>query len=210
MPASLNPERSLMRRLCVYCGSNPGVLPDYLEAAQELGALMARRRIELVYGGGNVGLMGHLAQSVLAHGGHVIGVIPRHLASREVAHTGLSDLRVVDSMHERKALMAELADGFIALPGGIGTLEELLEVMTWAQLGLHDKPCGLLNVAHFFDPLQVFLDHLVDQRFLHPAHRGVLLSEARPEDLLAALESYVPPKVDKTAWALRGGAQDPS
>jgi hypothetical protein len=194
-----------MKRLCVYCGSSPGSLPAYLEAARHLGALMARNQQDLVYGGGNVGMMGELAQSVLDHGGHVIGVIPRDLVQREVAHTGLSDLRVVDSMHERKALMAELADGFIALPGGIGTLEELLEVLTWAQLGLHRKPCGLLNVSGYFEQLMAFLDHLVDQRFLHPAHRAMLLATERAEDLLTAFEAYQPPIVDKAAWALAKG-----
>jgi uncharacterized protein (TIGR00730 family) len=163
---------------------------------------MAQRGFELVYGGGNVGLMGTLAQTVLDLGGHVIGVIPEDLVKREVAHTGLADLRVVGSMHERKALMAELADGFIALPGGIGTLEELLEVMTWAQLGLHQKPCGVLNVCGYLDRLLAFLDHLVDQRFLHPAHRSMLLSASRAEDLMAGFEDYRPPVVDKAAWAL--------
>ena len=194
-----------MKRLCVYCGSSPGSLPSYLEAARQLGRLMARQGLDLVYGGGNVGMMGELAQSVLDHGGHVIGVIPRDLVQREVAHTGLSDLRVVDSMHERKALMAELSDGFIALPGGIGTLEELLEVLTWAQLGLHRKPCGLLNVSGYFQQLMAFLDHLVDQRFLHPAHRAMLLSAERAEDLLTAFEAYAPLIVDKAAWALAKG-----
>lgn len=190
-----------MKRLCVYCGSSPGALPAYLESARGLGALMAERDLELVYGGGNVGMMGEVAQSVLDHGGHVIGVIPRDLVKREVAHTGLADLRIVDSMHERKALMAELADAFVALPGGIGTLEELLEVMTWAQLGLHAKPCGVLNVEGYFDRLLDFLDHVADQRFLHPAHRRLLLSAAGAEELLDAFEGYRPPKVDKAAWA---------
>lgn len=194
-----------MKRLCVYCGSSPGALPEYCEAARELGALMAARGLELVYGGGNVGMMGEVAQSVLDHGGHVIGVIPRDLVKREVAHTGLADLRIVDSMHERKALMAELADAFLALPGGIGTLEELLEVMTWGQLGLHAKPCGVLNVRGYFDRLLDFLDHVSDQRFLHPDHRSMLLSADRAEDLLEAFEGYHPPVVDKAAWALAKG-----
>ena len=190
-----------MKRLCVYCGSNPGADPAFLEAARRLGALLAGRGIELVYGGGRLGMMGTVAQSTLDHGGRVIGVIPRDLVDREVAHLGLPDLRIVDSMHERKALMAELADGFIALPGGIGTLEEVLEAMTWAQLGLHRKPCGLLNVAGYFDQLAAFLDHLVAQRFLHPAHRSMLLAETGPEALLDAFAAYRPPEVDKAAWA---------
>lgn len=196
-----------MKRLCVYCGSSPGALPAYVEAARGLGALMAARGLELVYGGGNVGMMGEVAQSVLDHGGHVIGVIPRDLVKREVAHTGLADLRIVDSMHERKALMAELADAFVALPGGIGTLEELLEVMTWAQLGLHAKPCGVLNVEGYFDRLLDFLDHVSEQCFLHPAHRGMLLSAERAEDLLEAFANYRPPAVDKAAWALAKGGR---
>lgn len=191
-----------MKRICVYCGSSPGMLADYVAEARHLGSVLARRGLGLVYGGGNVGLMGQLAQSVLEHGGQVTGVIPRDLVRREVAHTGLADLRIVDSMHERKALMAELADGFIALPGGIGTLEELLEVMTWAQLGLHRKPCGLLNTSRYFDQLMAFLDHLVAQRFLHPAHRAMLLDADCPEALLDAFEGYQPPVVDKAAWAL--------
>ena len=191
-----------MKRVCVYCGSSPGAHPGYLETARELGRLLADRGLELVYGGGKVGVMGMLAQSVLDHGGRVTGVIPRDLVARELAHRGLPDLRIVDSMHERKALMADLSDAFIALPGGIGTLEELLEAMTWAQLGLHDKPCGLLNVDRYFDRLLAFLDHLVDQRFLHPAHRSMLLAEERAEALLDAFEGYRPPTVDKAAWAL--------
>ena len=156
----------------------------------------------MVYGGAKVGLMGRLAEAVLERKGEIIGVIPRSLFEKEVAFTGLTDLRVVDSMHERKALMAELADGFIALPGGFGTVEEFFEVATWAQLGLHTKPCGLLNVHHYFDRLLEFMDHTVSERFVEPEHRAMILVDDEPERLLGQFETYQPPKVDKAKWAL--------
>jgi uncharacterized protein (TIGR00730 family) len=186
-----------LRRLCVYAGSNAGSRPDYAEAAVALATTMAARDIGLVYGGGKVGLMGVLADTILAAGGEAIGVIPRALVDREVGHGGLTELRVVDSMHERKALMAELSDGFVALPGGIGTLEELIEVYTWSQLGLHRKPLGVLNVAGFYDGLAAFLDHAVQERFLRPQHRAVLAFEAEPEALLARLAGAEPPPLAK-------------
>ena len=160
-----------MNRLCVFCGSSPGRHPAYLAAAAELGTVLAKRRIGLVYGGASIGLMGAVADAARAAGGEVIGVIPRALVEFEVAHTGLADLRIVASMHERKALMAELSEGFVALPGGIGTLEELFEVWTWGQLGSHRKPCALLNVAGFYDRLLGFLDFVADEAFLRPVHR---------------------------------------
>lgn len=193
-----------MRRLSVFCGSSPGADPAYAEAARSLGRLLAERGIGLVYGGGNVGLMGVLADSVLAAGGTAIGVIPRSLEAREVAHRGLSELHVVGSMHERKALMAELSDGFVMLPGGIGTLEEFFEVWTWAGLGLHQKPCGLLNVRGFYAPLIAFLDQLVAQRFLQPAHRAMVMVEECAEPLLQRFASYAPPAVEK--WLDRESA----
>ena len=191
-----------MKRICVYCGSSPGLQPVYLDAAGELARVMVARGIGLVYGGGSVGLMGGIADAVLRAGGEVIGVIPRALAEREVAHGGVTDLRVVESMHERKALMAELSDGFIAMPGGFGTIEELLEVLTWSQLGFHRKPCAILNVAHYFDKLTSFLDYAVEQQFVKPVHRSMLLVEERPEPLLAMMEAYQHPVVDK--WIGRG------
>jgi uncharacterized protein (TIGR00730 family) len=195
-----------MKRICVFCGSSPGTKPGYVEAARELGTLLARRRIGLVYGGGRVGMMGQLALAALAGGGEVIGVIPRDLFERKVAFTGLSDLRVVESMHERKALMADLADGFIALPGGLGTLEEFFEVLTWAQLGLHRKPCGLLDADRHYAGLTRFLDQLVERGFLGPAHRAMVLVEERPEALLRRFETYQAPTVDKAALALGEGS----
>nr|MDQ3828277.1 TIGR00730 family Rossman fold protein [Candidatus Tectomicrobia bacterium] len=159
-----------MKRLCVYCGSNPGSQPDYTEAARNLARVLVKRNIEVVYGGASVGIMGVLADAILAEGGHVIGIIPQALVDKEVAHRGLSDLRVVKSMHERKTLMAELSDGFIALPGGLGTLEELFEVLTWALLGLHQKPCGLLNIRDYYRSLIDFLDHAVAERFIKDVH----------------------------------------
>lgn len=178
--------------VCVFCGSSPGARPAYAEAARHLGRTLAAGGKRLIYGGGNVGLMGVLADAALEHRGEVIGVIPRHLVEREVAHSGLSYLRVVDSMHQRKQSMADLSDAFIVLPGGLGTLEEFFEVWTWGQLGLHRKPYGLLNVAGYFDPLLAFLDHSVEERFVSTDHRALLRVDADPEALLAALEAYEP------------------
>jgi uncharacterized protein (TIGR00730 family) len=184
-----------MKRVCVYCGSSPGSQPDYAEAAKNLAHALVKRQIDLVYGGASVGVMGVLANTVLAEGGHVIGIIPQGLVDKEVAHTGLSDLRVVKSMHERKTLMSELSDGFIALPGGLGTLEELLEVLTWAQLGLHQKPCGLLNIRDYYRSLIDFLDHAVSEKFLEEVYRTMLLVEKQPERLLERFECYQAPAV---------------
>ena len=186
-----------MKRVCVYCGSNAGRRSDYAEAAKNLARALVNRRIDLVYGGASVGVMGVLANTVLAEGGHVIGIIPQGLVDREVAHPGLSDLRVVASMHERKTLMAELSDGFIALPGGLGTLEELFEALTWAQLGLHQKPCGLLNVRHYYRSLIDFLDHAVAEQLLEGVYRAMLLVEEQPERLLERFACYQAPPVAK-------------
>jgi hypothetical protein len=186
----------------VFCGSSVGARPEYREAARALAWALTRRGIGLVYGGSRVGVMYEIAATALEAGGEVIGVIPQELVDKDVAFAGLSDLRIVGSMHERKALMAELSDGFIALPGGLGTIEELLEVLTWAQLGLHKKPCGLLNVCQYFDALVGFLDHAVGQRFIKPEHLGMLLIEEDPEALLARFGRYHAPSVDKTGWAL--------
>jgi len=187
-----------MNRLCVFCGSSPGRDPAYLAVAAEMGTLLAKRRIGLAYGGAAIGLMGALADAAQAAGGEVIGVIPRALVEWEVAHAGLADLRIVPSMHERKALMAELSDGFIALPGGIGTFEELFEVWTWAQLGSHSKPCALLNVFGFYDRLLGFLDFVVDEAFLKPVHRNMLLVGETPDGLLEKMEDYRAPP--ETRW----------
>jgi uncharacterized protein (TIGR00730 family) len=189
-------------RLCVFCGSNPGHDSSYLRAARELGETFAREKIELVYGGASVGLMGAVADAVSAGGGTVIGVMPQALVDKEIAHKGLSDLRIVGSMHERKALMAELADGFVALPGGLGTFEELFEVWTWAQLGYHRKPCSLLNVSGFYDKLTDFLDDVVERGFVKPIHRSMLIVEQDPTALIAAIRAYEPPVVDK--WIKAG------
>ncbi len=184
-------------RICVFAGSNPGVQPGFAATARALGAALAQRGCALVYGGGRVGLMGALADAVLDHGGQVIGVIPHGLAVKEVAHDGLSALHVVDSMHERKAMMAELSGAFVALPGGLGTLEELFEALTWAQLGIHSKPCGVLNVAGYFDGLIDFLDHAVEQGFVRMAHADMLLTASDINALLDAIEQYAPPQVEK-------------
>lgn len=186
-----------MKTICVFCGSSPGARPEYLHAARALGTLLAGQGIGLVYGGASVGLMGAVADAVLAGGGRVTGVIPRHLVSKEVAHQTLADLRIVGSMHERKALMAELADGFIALPGGFGTFEELCEVLTWSQLGLHQKPVGLLNVLGYYDPLLALCDHGVREQFLKPEHRALLLCADEPPTLLARLRDYQPVALPK-------------
>ncbi len=184
-------------RLCVFCGSNAGQDPVYLEVARALGETLAANGIDLVYGGASVGLMGAVADASLSKGGHVIGVMPQTLVDKEIAHRGLSDLRVVGSMHERKALMAELADGFIALPGGLGTFEELFEVWTWAQLGYHGKPCALLNVAGFYDKLISFLDDVTGRGFVKPVHRAMLIVNDDPAALIEAMRAYEPPKVVK-------------
>src|SRR6267154_355976 len=184
-----------MKRICVFAGSNSGSQAEYLAAARELGQALARQEVGLVYGGARVGLMGALADAVLAARGHVTGVIPEALVAKEVAHDGLSDLRVVASMHVRKAVMADLADGFIAMPGGWGTLEEFFEVLTWAQLGLHQKPCGLLNVRGFYDGLLAFIDRSVDERFVRRENRSMVLVSSSPSELLELLDRYVPPAV---------------
>lgn len=192
-----------MKRLCVFCGSSPGARPEYALAARQLGQELARQDIELVYGGGKVGVMGIIATTVLEEGGDVTGVIPKELVEKEVAFTGLIELRVVASMHERKALMIKMSDGFIALPGGLGTFEEFFEVLTWAQLGLHQKPCGLVNVCGYFDHLTRFLDQSVEEQFVEPEHRAMLLIDENPTTLLDKFKQYDPPKADKAAWALR-------
>jgi uncharacterized protein (TIGR00730 family) len=186
-----------MKRVCVFAGSSSGRSPLYAEAAQELGVVLASRHIGLVYGGARVGLMGAMADAVLAGGGEVVGVIPNSLVEKEVAHSGLTSLRVVRSMHERKALMAEMADAFVALPGGWGTLDEMFEILTWAQLGLHNKPCGLLNVQGYFDRLLSFLDLTMEQGFVRREYRALLSVADRPTALLDALAAQVPPTVEK-------------
>jgi uncharacterized protein (TIGR00730 family) len=196
LPVSPSPG-SALRRICVFCGSSRGNREEYLAAAREVGTLLARRGIGLVYGAGNVGLMGALADAGLAAGGEVVGIIPEALVGWEVAHQGLTELRIVTSMHERKAQMADLADAFIALPGGFGTLEELCEVLTWSQLGIHAKPVGLLNVGGYFDPLLALFDHAVQEGFLRPTHRSLVLEERDPARLLDLLAAYQPPPLDK-------------
>lgn len=187
--------------ICVFCGSSPGSDPAYVAHARELGQILAARGLRLVYGGGNVGMMGELARAVLGGGGQLTGVIPRHLMDREVALTELEDLRVVDSMHARKALMADLADAFLALPGGLGTLEEFVEVLTWAQLGLHRKPLGLLNTKGYFDTLLRFFDEIAEAGFMAPGHRRLIVPATEPAAALAALQRFAMPEVDKADWA---------
>ena len=193
----------IMKRICVFCGSSPGADPAYTKAAEKLGRVLAGKKITLVYGGAKVGMMGEIADAALKAGGEVIGVIPKGLVDKEVAFTDLSDLRVVPSMHERKALMAELSDGFIAMPGGLGTVEEFFEVLTWAQLDLHTNPCGLLNVGGYFDRLIDFMDHIAAQQFIDSEHRGMLLVDKDPLSLLDKFEKYTPPDTDKASWALK-------
>lgn len=186
-----------MKRICVFCGSSKGVRPAYEAAAIEMGEVLVKRGLGLVYGGGNVGLMGVIADTVKQAGGEVIGVIPESLAAKELAHQDLSDLIVVKSMHERKAIMADYADGFIAMPGGYGTFEEICEIITWAQLGFHRKPCGLLNVDNYYAPLLALFDHAVDEGFVHAEHRPLVLESSDPEHLLDLFESYQPPALEK-------------
>jgi uncharacterized protein (TIGR00730 family) len=192
----------MIERVCVFCGSSPGTRPEYVQAARALGSVLAARGLALVYGGGRVGLMGELARAVLQAGGRVTGVIPRPLVERELACREVSDLRVVGSMHERKALMAELADAFVALPGGLGTIEELFEALTWAQLGIHAKPCGLLDVAGYYGSLIAFLSNTVAEGFVAPEHRDALLVDSDPERLLDRFAEYRPVTLDKARRAL--------
>ena len=192
-----------MRSVCIFCGSNTGAGDAYADATRALAGAVVKRGLRLVYGGGSIGLMGVLGEAALAAGGHVIGVTPRRLLEREVVHRGLTELRVVETMHERKALMADLSDAFIALPGGLGTLDEMFEMLTWVQLGIHRKPCGLLDVAGYFAGLAAFLDHAVEQRFVKAEHRSMLITERSPEVLLERLASARLPDVSK--WIDRTG-----
>jgi len=191
-----------MKAVCVYCGSSPGERPDYVDGARALGRAIAGRGATLVYGGARVGLMGAVADAALAAGGRVVGIIPEALVAKEIAHPGLTELHVVASMHARKTMMADLSDGFVALPGGVGTLEEIFEMWTWAQLGHHVKPCALLDVAGYWRKLVAFLDHQVEEGFVRPAHREMLAVDHDPERLLARMERYEAPVVPK--WIAAG------
>jgi uncharacterized protein (TIGR00730 family) len=186
-----------MKNITVFCGSNSGFRADYAEAAQNLARLFVQNNIRLVYGGGNVGLMGIIADEVMRRGGEVVGIIPESLDRKEVGHRGITELRVVESMHERKAQMAELADGFIAMPGGIGTFEEFFEILTWAQLGFHDKPCAILNIAGYYDGLLALCDNAVSEGFLRPAHRQLIIEDSDPEILLEKMRNLKPVPVEK-------------
>jgi uncharacterized protein (TIGR00730 family) len=186
-----------IKRICVYAGANPGNDERYRQAAGVLARDLARHGIGIVYGGGNVGLMGELADAALGAGGEVIGIMPHQLVDREIAHGGLTELKVVDSMHERKATMADLSDAFIALPGGIGTLEEIIEIYTWSQLGLHQKACAVLNVGGYYDGLTAFLDHAVTEGFLSGRHRKLLVVVEHPDEVIPTLERWEPPPVDR-------------
>lgn len=186
-----------IKSLGVFCGSSSGSDPAYSAAARELGVLLAERGITLIYGGGDVGLMGEIADATLKAGGQVEGIIPNFLMEKEVGHRGLTRLHLVDTMHERKALMAELSDAFVAMPGGLGTMEEIFEVWTWLQLALHNKPCGLLNVAGFYDPLVTFLEHMTTQRFVKAEHKDLLMVHEAPDAILEALSSYDGEYIDK-------------
>ncbi|MFC1725705.1 TIGR00730 family Rossman fold protein [candidate division KSB1 bacterium] len=192
-----------MRKICVFCGAAPGANKEYIAAARETGRILAREKIGLVYGGGIVGLMGVVAKSVLEHGGEVTGVIPESLMDKEVAFEDLEDLRVVKTLYERKALMAELSDGFIAMPGGIGTIEEYLEVLALAHLGIHQKPCGILNVCGFYDKLIGFLGFVADQKFLDKVNSKMMIVEKEPEILVAKIKNYTAENPGKVDWVLK-------
>lgn len=193
----------VIESVCVYCGSSPGRSPVYINAAKDLGAEFGQRGMTLVYGGSTIGLMGEVARSAIASGGKVIGVITQALLAQKVGFDGLTDLRVVKDMHERKSVMAELSGGFIALPGGYGTYEEFFEMLTWLQLGIHSKPCGFLNVGGYYDKLLEFLDHAVDEEFIHKPHRNMILASDQPGDLLDQIINYQHVSFNKTEWALR-------
>ncbi len=186
-----------MENICVYCGSSSGKRFEYIESARALAYELVKNEIGLVYGGASIGIMGEIADTVLAGGGEVIGVIPQALVDKEVSHSGLTELHVVESMHERKKIMVDISDGFIALPGGLGTIEELFEVLTWSQLGFHKKPCALLNVEGYYDNLSLFLSHAVEEQFIKHIHHEMLLVEKNPEKLLRSMSAYQPPEVDK-------------
>ncbi len=190
-----------MKRICVYCGSSPGRNPAYQEAGRTLGRALVERGLGLVYGGASVGVMGQVADAVLEAGGEAIGVIPEALAVKEVAHPALTEQHVVPSMHERKAMMADLSDGFVALPGGWGTFEEIFEILTWAQLGFHSKPCGLLNVDGYYDHLHAFLEHAIEEGFVKAEYRAMVIVESDPDKLLDRYAGYQPPVVRK--WITR-------
>ena len=186
-----------MKNITVFCGSNSGFRTEYAEAARILARLFAGRNIRLVYGGGNVGLMGIIADELMKAGGEVIGIIPEALDKKEVGHRAITELRVVGSMHERKAQMAELADGFIAMPGGIGTFEDFFEILTWAQLGFHKKPCAILNISGYYDGLLTLCDTAVQEGFLRPAHRRLILEDSNPESLLEKMKNFSPLPLEK-------------
>lgn len=191
-----------MKKICVFCGSSYGNNKLYVEAANELGKVIAQAGMGLVYGGAKVGLMGEVASAALKEGGEVFGVIPKQLVDKEVAHDGLTKLHIVGSMHERKALMADLSDGFITMPGGFGTLEEVFEVVAWGQLNFHNKPVGLLNVSGYYNNLIKFLDHTVEENFIKPEHREMILVDENPKQLLEKLSTYSPPNIDKADWII--------
>lgn len=193
----MNDTANPLRALCVFCGASPGERPEYVAAGEALGRHLAARGIALVYGGGSIGMMGAVARAALGGGGRVIGVIPERLERKELAQKGLTELHVVGSMHERKAMMADRSDAFVALPGGYGTLEEFFEVLTWAQLGFHHKPVALMNTLGFFDPLYALLDHMVSEGFVRPQHRGMVLTADAPAPLLEVILAYRPPTVEK-------------
>ena len=197
----------MLKNICVFCGSSHGSNRLYSNVTEDLGRVLLKRRFSLIYGGARIGLMGSIASIIHQQGGEVIGVIPRALVDREVAYKDLSDLRIVDSMHERKNLMFQLSDGFIALPGGLGTLDEFFEILTWAQLGIHTKPCGLLNINGYFDHLIAFLKHAVNEYFLDSEYLDIVLIDENPDFLLDKMMSYLPPKIDKAKRALQKSNQ---
>lgn len=194
-----------MNSICIFCGASPGARPIYIEKAREAGRMIAESGLNMVYGGGSVGMMGAVADSCLDAGGKVTGVITQQLYDLEVGHEGLTDIEIVTTMHERKARMAELADGFVSLPGGIGTLEEMFEVLTWAQLEIHSKPCGLLNVEGYYDDLYDFLQNAVKERFLLPEHAGMLILDEDFESLLAKMMTFTPIQIEKWVDRKTGG-----
>jgi uncharacterized protein (TIGR00730 family) len=197
-----------MQRIGIFCGASPGARPDYMAAAETLGYMLAERGISVVYGGGRVGMMGAVARAALDAGGKVIGVIPQSLFDKELGFAEVTELHVVSSMHERKAAIVDLVDGFVALPGGLGTIEEFFEALTWAQLAFHRKPCGLLNVAGYFDPMLLFVDHMVAEQFMLREHRAMIVVDDDPAVLLGKFDVYNPPRADKIGWVMRLSHED--
>jgi uncharacterized protein (TIGR00730 family) len=191
----------MLKSICVFCGSSPGAKTEYMRVAEEMGKTLAENNIRLIYGGSNIGLMGIIAKTVLKHGGKVTGVMPKHLVDKEIAFKEITDFKMVNTMHERKAVMEKLSDGFIAMPGGFGTMDEIFEIITWAQLQLHMKPCGFLNISNYYDKLFDFINHAIDEKFINASYRHLFQIDSDPQNLIKKMQEYQPLIIDKAKLA---------